>query len=166
MLDQLIKLVEQNAGDAIIKNKAIPDQQNSAAIQMVAKQIFTALQNQASQGNLTQIAGLFQGGSKNLASNPIVSQLVASVASSVATKFGISQQAAQGMASSLLPTVMNQLVTKTNDPKDSSFDLTSIMKGVSGNNNLDVSSILNQVAGGKQGSLGGLGNMLGGMFGK
>ena len=164
MLDQLIKLVEQNAGDAIIKNKAIPDQHNSAAIQAVAQQIFSGLQSQASQGNLTQVAGLFQGGSKNLSGNPIVSSLISSVASTVASKFGISQQAAQSMASSLLPTVMNQLVQKTNDPKDSSFDLTNIMKGVSGNNNLDVASILGQV--GKSNPLGGLGSMLGGMFEK
>lgn len=167
MLDQLMKLVEQNAGEAIIKNKAIPDQHNAAAIQTVAQQIFSGLQSQASQGNLTQIAGLFQGGSKNVSSNPIVSQLISSVAGSVATKFGISQQAAQSMAASLLPTVMNQLVKKTNDPKDSSFDITNIMKGVSGNNNLDVASILGQVAGGGgKNPLGGLGGMLSGMFGK
>ncbi len=167
MLDQLMKLVEQNAGEAIIKNKAIPDQHNNAAIQMVAQQIFSGLQSQASQGNLTQVAGLFQGGSKNISSNPIVSQLISSVAGSVASKFGISQQAAQSMASSLLPTVMNQLVKKTNDPKDNSFDLTNIMKGVSGNNNLDVAGILAQAAGGGGKSpLGGLGGMLGGIFGK
>jgi S-formylglutathione hydrolase FrmB len=167
MLDQLMKLVEQNAGEAIIKNKAIPDQHNSAAIQTVAQQIFSGLQSQASQGNLTQIAGLFQGGTSNLGNNPIVSQLVSSVAGSVASKFGISQQAAQSMAASLLPTVMNQLVKKTNDPKDNSFDLTNIMKGVSGNSNLDVASIIGQVAGaGGKSPLGGLGGMLSGMFGK
>jgi uncharacterized protein YidB (DUF937 family) len=167
MLEQLMKLVEQNAGDAIIKNKAIPDQHNNAAIQTVAQQIFSGLQSQASQGNLTQIAGLFQGSSKNVSSNPIVSQLISSVAGSVASKFGVSQQAAQSMASSLLPTVMNQLVKKTNDPNDNSFDLTNIMKGVSGNSNLDVASIMSQVTGsGNKSPLGGLGNVLGGLFGK
>ena len=166
MLEQLMKLVEQNAGDAIVKNKAIPDQHNNAAIQTVAQQIFSGLQSQASQGNLTQIAGLFQGNSKNVSGNPIVAQLISSVAGSVASKFGVSQQAAQSMASSLLPTVMNQLVKKTNDPKDNSFDLTSIMKGVSGNNNLDVASILSQVAGSGKNPMGGLGGILSGMFGK
>ncbi len=167
MLDQLIKLVEQNAGDAIIRNKAIPDQHNSAAIQTVAQQILSGLQSHASKGNLTQVAGLFQGGTQNLTSNPIVSQLITSVAGTVASKFGISQQAAQSMASSLLPTVMNQFVKKTNDPKDDSFDLTNIMKSVSGNSNLDVASILGKVTGGNsQNPLGDLGNMLGGMFGK
>jgi len=165
MLDQLIKLVQQNADTAIIKNKAIPNEHNNAAIETVAKSIFSGLQNQANQGNLAQLAGMFQGGKSNLTGNPIVTQLISSVAGSVASKFGISQQAAQSMAAGLLPAVMNQLVNKTNDPKDNSFDLTDIMKSVSGNNNLDVSGILGSLAGGSGSKLGGLGGMLGGMFG-
>lgn len=159
MLDQLIKLVEQNAGSAIVQNKAIPDQNNQAVIKTVAEQIFTGLKIQAAGGNIQQLASMFQGGA-NAGSNPIVSQLIASVASTVATKFGISQQAAQSMASSLLPMVMNQLVKKTNDPKDTSFDLGGVMKSVTGNSGFDVGSLL----GGKSG--GDLGNMLGGLFGK
>lgn len=165
MLDQLIKLVEQNAGKAIVDNAAIPNQHNNAAIKEVASQIFSGLQTQAQQGNLQQLAGMFQGGGSSLTNNPIVSSLITSVAGSVASKFGISPQAAQSMASSLLPTVMSQLVKKTNDPKDNSFDLTDIMKTVSGNSSLDVGSILGQLSGGKS-PLGGLGGMLGGLFGK
>jgi hypothetical protein len=159
MLDQLIKLVEQNAGSAIVNNKAIPDQHNQAAIKTVAEQIFNGLKGHASSGNLQQLAGMFQGGG-NASSNPIVTQLIASVAGSVASKFGISSQAAQSMATSLLPTVMNQLVKKTNDPKDNSFDLGGIMKSVTGNNSFDLGSLM----GGKSG--GGLGGMLGGLLGK
>ena len=167
MLDQLIKLVEQNAGKAIVNNNAIPNEHNNAAIKEVASQIFGGLQSQAQQGNLQQIAGLFQGGGSSLTSNPIVSSLISQVAGSVASKFGVSPQAAQSMAASLLPTVMNQLVNKTNDPKDSSFDLGGILKTVSGNSGLDVGSLIGQVAGGGSNSpLGGLGNMLGGLFGK
>lgn len=166
MLDQLIKLVEQNAGNAIVNNNAIPNQHNSAAIKEVASQIFSGLQTQAKQGNLQQLAGMFQGGGSSLTNNPIVTSLISSVATNVATKFGVSPQVAQSMATSLLPTVMSQLVKKTNDPKDSSFDLTNIMKTVSGNNSLDVASIIGQVAGGGKSPLGGLGGMLGGLFGK
>jgi hypothetical protein len=43
VLDQLIKLVEQNAGEAIVQNQAIPNQHNSAAITEVATQIFDGL---------------------------------------------------------------------------------------------------------------------------
>jgi hypothetical protein len=159
MLDQLIKLVEQNAGKDIVQNKAIPDQHNQAAIKTVAEQIFNGLKSQASAGNVQQIAGMFQGG-KASSTNPVVNQLIASAAGAVAKKFGVSQQAAESMAKNLLPTVMNQLVQKTNDPKDNSFDLGGIMKSVTGNNSFDVGSLLGKSGGG------GLGDMLGGMLGK
>jgi uncharacterized protein YidB (DUF937 family) len=165
MLDQLMKLVEQHAGDAIVKNSAIPNEHNSAAIKEVASQIFSGLQSQATSGGLQNVVSMFKnGGSSNMASNPIVSGLVSQVAGSVASKFGISQQAAQSMAASLLPTVMSSLVKKTNDPKDNSFDLGNILKATTGNSGLDVGSIIGQVAGG--GSKGGLGGLLGGLFGK
>jgi len=60
MLDQLINLVEQQAGSAIINNPAIPNQYNQAAIKDVAQQIFNGLQNQATSGNLQQLTSLFQ----------------------------------------------------------------------------------------------------------
>lgn len=165
MLDQLIQLVEQHASNAIVNNSAIPNQHNGAAIKEVAQQIFNGLQSHATSGNFQQLAGLFQGGTANMSSHPIVTQLVSSVATSVASKFGVSTQAAQSMASNLLPTVMSQLVSKTNNPTDTSFDMSSMMQTFTGNSNFDVSSVLGQLTGGQSSSLGGLGNMIGKLFG-
>src|SRR5258706_14872579 len=106
MLDQLIQLVEQQAGSTIVNNSAIPDQHNNAAIKEVAQQIFNGLQNHATSGNLSQLTSLFQGGTSNISSNPMVSQLISSVAGSFASKFGVSSQAAQSMASNLVASVM------------------------------------------------------------
>lgn len=161
MLDQLIKLVEQHAGSAIVNNPAIPNQHNHAAIQHVAEQIFSGLQSHATSGNLGELTSLFQSGN-SVSSHPIVTQLISSVAGSVASQFGISTAAAQSMASGLLPTVMSQLVSKTNNPNDSSFDLTNMMQTFTGNSNFDVSGMLNQITGGNSGSIGG---MLGKLFG-
>ncbi len=163
MLDQLINLVEQHAGSAIVNNPAIPNQFNQAAIQDVAHQIFNGLQNQAASGNLQQLTTLFQSGTTNIGSNPIVSQLISSVASSVSSKFNVSPQAAQNMASNLLPTVMNQLVSKTNNPNDTSFDLSSMMQTFTGNSKVDVAGMLSQLTGGQ--SSGGIGALLGKLFG-
>lgn len=170
MLDQLVKLVEQNAGEAIIKNQAIPNQFNNAAIQEVAGSIFSTLQGQVKQGNMQQVISMFQNGSSsgNLLNNPMVKQMITSIAGNFASKFGVSSSQAQTIVSSLLPTVMNQFINKTNDPKDNSFDLTNMMRNMSGNNNLDVGSILSQLAGDKSGK-NPLGNALGGLgklFGK
>ncbi len=171
MLDQLVKLVEQNAGEAIVKNQAIPNQFNNAAIQEVAGSIFNTLKGQVAQGNMQQVVSMFQGGANmnSLASNPMVKQMIASVAGNFASKFGVSSAQAQSIVSSLLPTVMNQFVQKTNDPKDNSFDLSNMMKSMSGNSNLDVSSIIGQLASGsntKSNPLGALGSIAGKLFGK
>jgi hypothetical protein len=163
MLDQLINLVEQQAGSAIINNPAIPNQYNQAAIKDVAQQIFNGLQNQATSGNLQQLTSLFQSGTTNLGTNPIVSQLISSVAGSVSSKFNVSPQAAQTMASNLLPSVMNQLVSKTNNPNDTSFDLTSMMQTFTGSSNFDLSGMLNQLTGGQ--NAGGIRGILGKLFG-
>lgn len=150
MLDQLIKLVQQNADDSIVKNQAVPNQFNSAAIQDVAAQIMNGLQGQASQGNVQQIAGMFKGGG-SLANNPMVSQIISSITGNLASKFGVSPQAAAGIANSLIPTVLNQFVNKTNDPNDNDFDLQDILKNVTGKSN--VGDMLSQFTGGsnKQG---------------
>lgn len=162
MIDQLIKLVQENAGDAIIKNEAIPNQHNKAAIEEVAKQMFSGLQDQAKQGNITQLTSMFKnGGVSSLASNPMVTQLISKVAGSLASKFGVSQQQAQQIASSLLPTVLSKFVSKTNDPNDNDFDLQDVMKNFGGGN---IGDILGQFGGGS-GKGGGLGDTLGKMFG-
>jgi hypothetical protein len=171
MLDQLVKLVEQNAGKAIVQNNAIPNQFNNAAIEEVAGGIFNAMKGQVAQGNMQQVVSMFQGGvnQSSLANNPMVKQMIASVAGNFASKFGVSSAQAQSIVSNLLPVVMNQFIKKTNDPQDNSFDLTNMMRGMSGNNNLDVGSIIGQLAGGsnsKSNPLGALGGLAGKLFGK
>jgi len=169
MLDQLVKLVEQNAGDTIIRNTAIPDQFNNAAIQEVASSIFNTLQGQVAQGNMQQVISMFQSGmSQNaMASNPMITQMISNVATTFASKFGISSSQAYSIVSNLLPTVMNQFVQRTNNPLDNSFELSSMMKTMSGNSNLDVTSIVNQLASGnsQSGSLGILRSLVGKLFG-
>lgn len=168
MLDQLIKLVQQNAGDAIVKNDAIPNQFNNAAIEDVAQQIFSGLKGQASQGNLKDVASVFQmGNASALAGNPMVTQIVGSVAKNFAAKFGVSPQIAQSVAMGLVPQVMNQFVKKTNDPNDSDFDLQDMLRGFTGNKGLDVGSILGGLTGGgsQGGGLGQAGNILGNILG-
>ena len=162
MLDQLIKLVQQNADDSIVKNQAVPNQFNSAAIQDVAAQIMNGLQGQASQGNVQQIAGMFKGGGGSLANNPMVSQIISSITGNLASKFGVSPQAAAGIANSLIPTVLNQFVNKTNDPHDNDFDLQDVLKNVTGKSN--VGDMLSQFTGGSSKQGAGVADALGSLF--
>jgi hypothetical protein len=163
MLDQLLKLVEQNAGEAIVNNKAIPNQFNNAAVKEVASNIFNGLQGQVAQGNMQQVVSMFKGQNvSSLSNNPMVSNMITQVAGNFAQKFGVSPQVAQSIAANLLPQVMNQFVNKTNDPNDSDFDLQNMMRSFSGNQGLDVGDILGKATGGKSG---GIGDVLGNLFG-
>jgi Bacterial protein of unknown function (DUF937) len=162
MLEQLINLVRQNADDAIVKNPVVPNELNESAIQDVAAQIFNGLKGQASSGNLQDIVGMFQGNQSSLAGSPMTSQLISNITGSLASKFGISRQAAAGIASSLIPIVMKQFVNKTNDPNDNDFDLQDIVKSVTGKSN--VGDILSQFTGGSTTETSTAGNVLGNLF--
>ncbi len=161
MLEQLINLVRQNADDAIVKNPVVPDESNESAIQDVATQIFNGLKGQASSGNLQDIVGMFQG-NQSLAGSPMMSQVISNITGSLASKFGISRQAAAGIANSLIPVVMKQFVNKTNDPNDNDFDLQDIVKSVTGKSN--VGDILSQFTGGSATESSPTGNVLGNLF--
>ncbi|MFZ4784417.1 MAG: hypothetical protein ACOYLH_03005 [Flavobacteriales bacterium] len=144
MLDNLINLVKEHAGEAIINNPAIPNERNDEAVSEASNGIFEGLKNQLSQGGIEGITSLFN--SQNASSNPAVANIGKTVATTLAGKFGIDEGTANGIVDKLLPTVMDKLVSKTNDPNDNSFDLGNIVKSIGGDN------------------LGGIGNMIGGLF--
>jgi uncharacterized protein YidB (DUF937 family) len=130
MLDNLINLVKEHAGDAIVNNPAIPNEKNDDAIKTTGESILNSLKSQASGGDLSSLMNMFKGG--DAASSPVASAVQGNVASDLAKKFGLESGAAGNIASSLIPMVMNKFVNKTNDPNDSSFDLGDIMKNIGG----------------------------------
>jgi hypothetical protein len=155
MIDQLIKLVQQNADESIVKNNALPNQFNNAAIEEVARQMFDGMQSQVTSGNAQQFTSMFGGGGNmsSMVNNPMVAQIISNIAGNFASKFGVSPQTASSIAMSLIPQVMNQFVNKTNDPNDRDFDLQDMLRGFTGNNQSS------------QGGLGSLGNVLSDMLG-
>ncbi|HEY5919920.1 MAG TPA: DUF937 domain-containing protein [Chryseolinea sp.] len=168
MIDQLIKLVKQNADEAIVKNNALPNQFNNAAIEEVASQIFSGMQTQVKSGNMQQVTSMFKGGDMSaLANHPMVAQIISNIAGNFASKFGVSQQTARTIAMGLIPQVISQFVNKTNDPNDKDFDLQDMLQSFTGNNGLNLNDVIGSVAGSSsQDGLGDLGNVLGNMLGK
>lgn len=141
MLDQLLKLVEQNARQSILENKAIPDQLNNAAIKEVTNQIFNGIKGEVMHGNMPQVIALFQAGITKQPS-PVMTSIMETVTNSLASKFNISVEVARSVASQIVPVVMTQVIKKTNDPRDIDFDLQHMLRSMSGNNQLDISSML------------------------
>ena len=125
MLDNLIKLVKENAGEAIINNSAIDNKNNDAAIETTASSIMEGLKGQLGSGGISGLTSLFSGGAGGNSS--MIQNITKTVTSNLASIFGISGDAAGNIAKSLIPTVMNKFMSKTNDPNDNSFDLKGIM---------------------------------------
>lgn len=131
LVDQLIKIVKENAGEAIINNPAIPNERNNEAIQAAAQSLLKNLQGEAKGGNLNAILDIFKGGGA-ASSSPVVNNLSSGVAGELMKKFGLDSAAARAIVNQLIPVVMDKLKNKTNDPNDKSIDLDGIIGALSG----------------------------------
>ena len=145
MFDNLLNLVKEHAGDAIVNNPAIPNEKNDEAIHTTTTSIVDTLKSQLTSGNMSSIMDMFKGGGSAINASSIGTAVHGNVVSDLMKKFGIDNAQASGIASSLLPKVMESFVSKTNDPNDKSFDASSIISSLGG-------------------SAGGIGGMLKGLF--
>jgi uncharacterized protein YidB (DUF937 family) len=129
MLEELINLVKEHAGDAIINNPVIPNQHNDAAIRETASGIIKSLKSQMSGGNKGAITDLLKGESLS-SDNPMVNNITQQVGSQLMKKFGLDSNAVGSVVSTLIPTVLNRLSQKTNDPNDNSFTMDGIINAL------------------------------------
>jgi Bacterial protein of unknown function (DUF937) len=175
MLEQLMGLIQDHSQDAIVNNPAIPNEHNNDAMQTILGAITGGMQQQAQSGGggLAGLAGLLGGqagnGGGGLMSNPIVAGIAQQAIGGLMQKFGLGNGAAAGIVSQVLPGVLGSMISKTNDPQDSSFNMTDIM-GVMADGKVDMSDIMNIAGkfmggGQQQQAAGGLGGLLGGLFG-
>jgi uncharacterized protein YidB (DUF937 family) len=145
MFEQLTQLVQQYGGDAVVKNTAVPNEHNEAVISETSNSIFAGLQKIASEGGTEQLAGLFNGTSKLDSSNPVVQQITQQLSGNLGEKFGLSSTDAAGVASSMIPQVLNSLVNKAKDPNDNSFQISDIINSISGNSG-QASNIMDTIS--------------------
>lgn len=165
MFEQLLNLVKENAGEAIINNPAIPNEQNDAAIGHATDGIINGLKSQLASGNITDVMQLL-GGQNNTATNGVSNAISSQVSQGLIEKFGLSGNSANSIVSSLIPLVLSKLASKSNDPNDKSFDLNGIFNHLSNGKTqgMDLTHILGSVMGNSTGS-GGLSNVLGSVMG-
>lgn len=187
MFEQLIQLAQQHGNEVVVKNNAIPNEQNEAVISEASSSIFMGLQKIVSEGGSDQLVGLFQGNNAQDSSNPVVQKLTEQLTGNLDEKFGINSETASSVAGSLIPKILGSLIRKAKDPNDSSFQITDIIAAISGNSGqnsgiMDAISKyggqfgLDQNADGKvdmgdaidavKKNSGGLGGLLGKLFGK
>ncbi|GBL36234.1 hypothetical protein EMGBS15_18290 [Filimonas sp.] len=141
MLEQLFNLIKTNSQNEIIDNPAIPNEQNNHAVGLAADSVFNGLQGALANGGLKSVLGMFTGNGDTNGSNPIVGNIIHSLTGSLASKFGIDENQASGIASSLIPSILSKMANKTNDPNDSSFDINGIMGSLTGGNSSQGSPV-------------------------
>jgi hypothetical protein len=143
MLENLLELVKQHAGEAVINNPAIPNEQNDAVIQETTQSITGGLQNMLASGGITDVLKMFggQGGSS------VTQNISGGVIQNLMNKFGLDQSTASGIAGSLVPGILQNLVSQTNDPGNNSFNIQGIFNSLSGGRTqgLDVQGLLGKV---------------------
>lgn len=141
MFDNLLQLIKENAGEAIINNPAIPNEKNDEAIHETTNGVVNFLQEKASSGNIQDIMGMFQGG----ANSGMVASLSQKIAGNLASKFGLSTAQSSAIVQQLIPVVMDKFIHKTNDANDKSFDLQNIISTLGGNST--AGSLLGKLGG-------------------
>ena len=182
MFEQLTELVKQYGGEAVVNNPAVPNDQNDAVMNEASSSIVDGLKNMVANGNVSELAELFQG--KSGSSSPVVKNLIEQVSGNLGSKFGLSSEASTGVAHNLIPQVLESLVNKAKDPNDSSLNIQDIINSISGGNGGGLMEAVSKYGGqfgldqdgdGKVGmsdvtaavsKKGGLGGLLGRLFGK
>jgi hypothetical protein len=187
MFEQLTQLAQQFGNEAVVKNNAIPNEQNEAVISEASSSIFVGLKEIVSQGGVDQLAGLFQGNNAQDRTNPVVQKLTEQLTGSLGEKFGLREGTASGVAGTLIPQILGSLIGKAKDPNDSSFQITDIIAAISGKSgqnsgimdaiskyggqfgldqNADGKVDINDAMDAVKKNIGGLGGLLGNLFGK
>ena len=145
MLENLLNLVKEHAGDAIINNPAIPNERNDEAISDAAGSIFSGLQGAFASGGANDIASFFSN--QNIASSGIAQNIQGGFVQNLVSKFGLGSAQATSIAGSLIPSVLQSFAHKTNDPNDSSFDLQGILGGLTGGGGVSGGGLMDMVKG-------------------
>lgn len=174
MLDNLFNMIKGVAGDAVINNPAVPNEHNDAVVAEATNTVAGGLQNLVAGGGLQSILSLFGGqgqqqGQSGLMSNPIVSMMIGHFSKKLMGKFGLESNQASGVAQNLIPSVISNLINKTNDPGNSSFTLDGLLNSLTGGQSQQIAqeqqqqdggfsfqNLIGQFTGGQQGGGGGL----------
>lgn len=163
MLENLFSLVKEQGLDSVINNPEVPNEQNDAVLASATNSVAGGLQNALASGGLQNVLSLFgnrdnnggSGGIGSLMNNPIVQNIIGNFTNKLTNDHGISSDQASGIAGNLIPSVISNLIGKTNNPNDSSFDMNGIIGsltgggGNTGGSGFDFNTILSKFSGGR-----------------
>ncbi len=132
MFEQLTQLVQQFGQDAVVKNDAVPNEQNEAVMNEASNSILDGLKNMVAEGNVSDVASLINRSTTADTSNPVVQKLKEQLTGDLGEKFGLSSDAASGVAGNLIPKVLGSLVGNAKDPNHKGFEVSDLVNAISG----------------------------------
>lgn len=136
MLKELFDLVKGHATDSVINNPDVPNEHNDDVVAEATNTVASGLRNVVAGGGVQSLLSLFGSGKsdkKSLLSNPIVSMMMGHFAGKLMNKFNMNNTQANNLSGSLIPNVLGNLISKTNDPNDSGFSLEKLLGSITGN---------------------------------
>lgn len=127
MIEQIFALIQQESQQEIINNPDIPNEQNNLAVGLATESIFSGLQNVLANGGLKQVMGLFGESNGISQDNPLVGGITQNLVGQFMTRLGLSKETANSIATSLIPMVMEKLITKTTSTENNGFDINGLL---------------------------------------
>jgi uncharacterized membrane protein YeaQ/YmgE (transglycosylase-associated protein family) len=177
MLEELFNLVKENASDVVVNNPDIPNEHNDEVVAEATNTVASGLRNMVAGGGLQNIISMFTGGNQqaggndksSLLSNPIVNMMVGHFAGKLMSKFNLGGTQANSVANNLIPSVISNLISKSNSSDNNGFSLEGLLNSItggqtqqvvqdqqaSGNTGFNFQNLISQFTGGGQSGGGG-----------
>lgn len=94
--------------------------------------ILSGLKDMVTNGNISDLSGMLSGNTPIDANNPVVQQLTEKVTGNLGEKFGLSSDAAGSVAGGLIPQILGGLINKAKDPNQPGFNMNDLVSAISG----------------------------------
>jgi hypothetical protein len=131
MFDQLMQMIQQQGQQAVVENKEVPDEHNEAVMNEAQHSITSGLQGLAATGDLNQLMESSPH-PEALAGNPAVQNISDNFMGNIMAKFGISKEAAAGIAGSLIPSILGKVMGGNKQGAGGGFDLGGLLSSLTG----------------------------------
>ena len=148
MLESLVSLIREQAGESVINNPAVPNEQNGAVLQETSASIITGLQQMLAGGQAKEVISMFSNPDGVNESHPAVQQISGGLLESLTSKLGLNKEAAGGIVASLLPIVLTQFASRTASPANNGFSLPDVFSQLSGGQTagIDIGGLVGKFA--------------------
>ena len=135
MWEQLMSMITESGQQSVIENPEVPNEHNEAVIAEAKDAIASKLGDLAASGQTQQVQEML-----NTPDHPEARSIQGNFATNIMEKFGINQQAAAGIAASLIPTVLNAIrgnAANNNAAGNAGgFNIQDILQSLGGGGNL------------------------------